>query len=320
METVETKETMEVKQKRKISIPFLVAGVLIFISSVLYSLYFINVLPSAIEYKMIDWNFSVTVIDFLVTLALAVFTIIAAFNTDKIKYLAILVFLGAAVTLYTLISTIMEYGIAVDDSFFIFRNITLVLAYILFGIYTIRKSFAIVFATIFITITSTFALWYNIEELIILIKASTPFGYMYAYLLLSLLALGSMVLIWSCCAMLPPISDGKHILKKNIVLSIALSIITLGVYTVFWVKSISEDIAKLETEKVNSSLETAMFFIVPFYAVYWLYTKGKKIAKIANDADMSILYAVQGLFLLCFFSLALMQNQLHMAVGLSKDN
>jgi len=118
----------------------------------------------------------------------------------------------------------------------------------------------------------------------------------------------------------PPKADDNDIMKKNIALKVVLSIITLGIYTVFWVKSISEDISKLDDKEVNSSLETAMFFIVPFYAVYWLYIKGKKIANLANDTDMSILYAVQGLFLLCFFSLALMQNQLHIAVGLSKDN
>ena len=311
-------ETLVTQKERKISKSLLTAGIALAIGGLFYIAYMIVVLPDAFKYKAIDWTFSITAVDFLTTLALAVMVLIAAFNPARIKYLAIPAFISAAVTTYTIVSFIIDYGFSSLDMYYFFRNATLSLALILFGIYAIKRSIAIVFSSLLITISSIFGLWYNFEQLFYSLKWSAQLGTIFAYLLLIFLALGTLFLIWSCCALFPPKTSGKDIIKKNIALSVILSVITLGVYAVFWVKSITDDIAKLEKTEINSFLETAMFFIVPFFAVYWLYENGKKMAKLADDADFSIVYSIQGLFMLCLFALALIQNQIHKAIGLSK--
>ncbi len=318
METVESKEMTELKEERTINKPLLIAGILLGVSWIFYAMYFIVVLPPAFQYNAINWTFSITAADFVANLVLAGFVLQAAFKPSRIKFLVYPVFISAAITIYSVVTSIMDYGFSSLDMYYLFRNGTLVAGMILFGIYTIKKSIAIVFSTVLITLSSVFGLWYNFEQLLYSIKYSYGLGTIFAYCLLIFLALGTLALVWACCITLPPKTNDKDVIKKNIALSIALSVITLGVYTVFWVKAVTEDVAKLEGTEVNSSLEATMFFIVPLYAVYWLYEKGKKMAKLADDADMSVIYAVQGFFMLCFFALALIQNQIHKAVGLAE--
>ena len=318
METIESKEMTEFKEERKLNKPLLIAGILLGISWIFYVLYFSFVLPSAFKAGAVNWEFAFTAVDFLATLAIVLLVILAALKPSRIKFLVYPVLVSAAISIYSIVMTIMDYGFSSLDMYYYFRNITLVIGLVLFSIYTVRKSIAIVFSAVFITFSSVFGLWYNIEHLFSSFQYSSSIGTIFAYFMLIFLTLGTLVLVWTCCVMLPAQKNDKDIIKKNIALSIVLSVFTLGVYSVFWVKSITEDVAKLENAEVNSSLETAMFFIIPFFAIYWLFDKGKKMTDLADDADMSVLYAVQGFFLLCFFSLALIQNQIHKAVGLAK--
>ena len=314
METVEITEMTESKKERTINKPLLIAGILLGISWIFYVAYIAAVLPNAV----IDWMITLTALDFFASLAMAVIVILASFKPSRIKFLVYPLLISAAVTIYSITSSIITYGFSALDLYYVFRNFTLAIGLILFAVYAIKKSIAIVFAAIFITISSVFGLWYNLEQLVYAFTYSAYLRTIFAYFLLVFQALGTLSLVWICCVLLPPQAKDKDIIKRDIVLNVILSVITLGVYAAFWVKSISEDIAKIESTEVNSSLETALFFIIPFFALYWLYEKGKKAARLANDADMSVLYVVQGVFLLCFFSLALIQNQIHKAVGLSE--
>ena len=311
-------ENIETKKEHSISKPLLISGIILSVAGLLYIAYISIIVPDIIEYKAYSWYMVITAIDFLSTLALAVLTMLAVFKITRLKYLSIPILAFAAINIFTIVYSIIQTGISAIYAYTIFSKITLAAALILFGIYAIRKNISIVFATIFTTIFSVFELWYNSEELASVISSSLSLGAIFYYSTMILFAVGVLFLVWSCCIFYAPKAKDRDIIKKNIPLSVVLSVITLGVYAVFWVRSITDDIAKLEGGEVNSSFETALFFIIPFYAIFWLYKTGQKSAKLAKDADMSKLFIVHAIFLLCFFSLALIQHQIHMAVGLEE--
>ncbi|MEX1378313.1 MAG: DUF4234 domain-containing protein [Eubacteriales bacterium] len=323
MATLEKNEIKKVDSKKVLVILVLVSTAFI-LAALLFNIVFAkNQLDLPLEPS--DWNIELilSLVEMLAVLILVIVLVITAMDTTTMKFLFIPAFLAAATSITSVTLAVIDIYNAqagLDTSLLLFLSVyaTLVLAYIFLGIYTLKKSIAITFSAIFATLSLGVSIGFNVNKIIFIIQQSAAFKFMLPYLIMVCLNVGLAILIWSFCAIMPPETKDKDIIKKNIALNIILSVVTLGVFAVFWVRSISDDIAKLEGKTVNSCREAAMFFVVPFYAIFWLYTKGKKTAKLSGDADMSVLYAVHGLFLLCFFSLALMQHQLHVATGLSK--
>ena len=311
---VSTKEN-----KQKVVLPFLIAGILFAVGIIFYALYLRDFLALAIRYDLLKWgDLTETALDVLVNLSLAVFSIMIAFNKKHIKLLTIPAFVGAGLALFNVVSTLVTYGYEPANAYYLFRNLAAALAFAFLGVYTLKKGIAIVYASIFAFASTAVALWFNLVQLIYLIKQSAGLQTMYSYLLIMIFEVALLIIVWTLCIKCPKKLDNKDIIKKNIALAIFVSIITLGIYAVIWVKSISDDISKLENKESNSSLETALFFTIPFYCLFWFYKEGKKLSVLADDADMSWLYVGQGFFLLGLFSLGLMQGQLHRAIGLHR--
>ena len=63
--------------------------------------------------------------------------------------------------------------------------------------------------------------------------------------------------------------------KRRIGASIFLSLITLGIYAVFWEYSLIRDIKALTGDKSGCAKELLLFIFVPFYACYWFRSRGK---------------------------------------------
>lgn len=299
----------------KLHRPIMTAAIFLTIGCCLYILFIILELPN----RIMDASFLPIAADFAAIAAFAVFAWIAAFDTKKLKLLAIPAFYQAIVIVVTLALMYKNSGISPYVAYEWFMLSTSAIALALFGLYLQDRDISIIFASIMITISTAASMWDSTNELLSVFKLSSSYLPYYIYpLFLLFSAIGVFTLVWMCCLYFPQEDKKKDIIKKNIALSIVLSIFTLGIYAVYWVKTITEDIAKLEGNEVNSSQETAMFFVVPFYALYWLYDKGKRASKLADDANMSIIYVIQGVFMLCFFSLGLIQNQLHIATGLKE--
>jgi len=309
------------EKNKKLNIAFLVAAALFTVCVILYLIRFIQGrgdIALAFRYKIWDWDLFSEAVDFLITLALAVFSYMTAFNYKHIKKMSIPVFAGAAIILYLLTFAFINSSISAMDTFYVIINSISALAYICLGIFALKKGISIVFAAIFSTYTTALVIWYNMDGILYYLKYASILDARYEMKILAF-TFAILVFVWACAARSMNEAKNKDIIKRNIPLSVVLSVITLGIYAIFWIKSISEDIAKLEGEKTNSYLETALFFTVPFYCMYWYYTKGRKIAKLADDADMSILFSIQGLFCIGVFAFALIQTQIHKAIGLSKE-
>lgn len=108
--------------------------------------------------------------------------------------------------------------------------------------------------------------------------------------------------------------------KKNIALALVLSFITLGIYAIYWIYTITEDAHIAAGQRTTSSGGKVILFHIltcGLYSFYWLYKIGEAIviAKerrfMMTDRNLPIIYLALALFGFGVVSYALMQNALN---------
>lgn len=106
--------------------------------------------------------------------------------------------------------------------------------------------------------------------------------------------------------------------SRNIVVQILLSIVTCGIYGIYWFITLTDDTAK---KSGDTSLDGVKAFLLTLitcgiYGYFWYYKMGKAL-KAAGDAngvaidDNSVLYLILGLFGLGIVNYCIMQNDLN---------
>lgn len=107
--------------------------------------------------------------------------------------------------------------------------------------------------------------------------------------------------------------------ERNIAVAIILSIVTCGIYAIYWFIVLTDD-AKRHSEDTNM-LSGGISFLLALitcgiYGFYWAYRMGQIIA-VAQEKngvtvrDNSILYLILQIFNLGIINFALMQNDLN---------
>ena len=108
--------------------------------------------------------------------------------------------------------------------------------------------------------------------------------------------------------------------KRSIPLAIVLSFITVGLYALYWVYTLTEDAHAAAGERTTASGGMVILFsflTCGIYSLYWLYKMGETIimAKqkrgMAVDTNLPIIYLVLALFGFGIISYALMQSALN---------
>ena len=108
--------------------------------------------------------------------------------------------------------------------------------------------------------------------------------------------------------------------KRSIPLAIVLSFITVGLYALYWVYTLTEEAHAAAGERTTASGGMVILYSLltcGIYSLYWLYKMGETIimAKqkrgMAVDTNLPIIYLVLALFGLGIVSYALMQNALN---------
>lgn len=111
--------------------------------------------------------------------------------------------------------------------------------------------------------------------------------------------------------------------ERNIALCIVLSIITCGIYGIYWLIVLTDDAVFANKGKVYSTSGGIAFLLTivtcGIYGFYWDYQMGKAISEAQKDAnipssDNSVLYIILRIFGLSIVSYALMQNDLNKMV------
>ncbi len=108
--------------------------------------------------------------------------------------------------------------------------------------------------------------------------------------------------------------------ERNIALCIVLSIITCGIYGIYWFISLTDDAVRISNGKEYNTSGIVAFLLTlvtcGIYGIYWYYQMGKSIYSAQQDkglnaTDNSILYLVLGILGLGIVSYALIQNELN---------
>lgn len=107
--------------------------------------------------------------------------------------------------------------------------------------------------------------------------------------------------------------------NRSIALAIILSIITCGIYGLFWYAFMTNDANKVSGEYDSTSGGLTILYSLltcGLYKIYWSYKVGKQLYNAGSNygkdiSDNSILYLILSLFGLSIISDALIQNDLN---------
>ena len=102
--------------------------------------------------------------------------------------------------------------------------------------------------------------------------------------------------------------------NKNIALYVVLSIITCGIFGLYWVYSINEDVnAVTKEQNPMSGVMVIVLTIVTcgIFGWYWLYKMGDNLDKVDGSSNSGIIYLIIGLFGLSIVSWAFIQDRLN---------
>lgn len=110
--------------------------------------------------------------------------------------------------------------------------------------------------------------------------------------------------------------------QRDIGMSIFLSIITCGIYAIYWMYKITEEMINFNGENTNARTEILLMFVTcGIYGIYWNYKMGKRIytaqlnTEQSNASDESTLYLILAFLGLSIVSVAIMQSNMNKLGG-----
>ena len=107
--------------------------------------------------------------------------------------------------------------------------------------------------------------------------------------------------------------------EKNIVVQIILSLVTCGIYGIYWFITLTDDVAVLNDNKEFSGVKAFIFSLITcgIYFIYWNYKIGKEMYEanqkhnINTASDNSLVYLILSLFGLSIITYCLVQSEIN---------
>lgn len=106
--------------------------------------------------------------------------------------------------------------------------------------------------------------------------------------------------------------------SRNIGLAIILSLITCGIYSLYWMYKLTEEVSLLSGDRSFSGGKALLLSIITFgiYTLFWDYQLGAKIAEAQKNKgitpkDNGVLYLVLGILGLGIISMAIAQSDVN---------
>lgn len=112
-----------------------------------------------------------------------------------------------------------------------------------------------------------------------------------------------------------------NIKKRNIVTAIILSIITCGIYMIYWAIMLAKEAVSVNDSNDNGLVEILLMIFLPFLGFFLAeqkFAKGCAAKGIAHN-DNSILYLILGLVGFGIVNFAMMQNDLNKFVDATAE-
>lgn len=112
--------------------------------------------------------------------------------------------------------------------------------------------------------------------------------------------------------------DKAMIKERNIVTCILLSIVTCGIYGIYWFITLTDDVSRANEDPNFTGVKSLLLSIVTcgIYGFYWNYKIGKELFE-ANQKkgitanDNSTIYLILGIFGLSIVTYCMAQNELN---------
>lgn len=102
--------------------------------------------------------------------------------------------------------------------------------------------------------------------------------------------------------------------KRNIAVSILLSIVTFGIYKLYWIACLANDIGNLTKRDEPSGILVLLLGILTFgiYWLYWYYKAGDNLSNLeGGGSDLGVICLVIGILGFGIISIALIQNKVN---------
>ncbi|WP_027399975.1 DUF4234 domain-containing protein [Anaerovorax odorimutans] len=106
--------------------------------------------------------------------------------------------------------------------------------------------------------------------------------------------------------------------ERNIALYIIATLLTCGIFGLYWMYCINNDTNNISNEPGTEGSLVVVFSIITcgIYTIYWAYKMGEQITIAKNSgnqgsSELSILYLVLALFGLNIIGMALMQSEIN---------
>ena len=109
----------------------------------------------------------------------------------------------------------------------------------------------------------------------------------------------------------PAYQGGYRRPVRSVALAIVLSIITCGIYGIYWFVVLNDEINELTGDAAAPSGVVAFLLSLVtcgIYGIYWAYVMGRKVAYLNRTSDSGILNVVVALFGFQIINLALFQD------------
>ncbi len=103
-------------------------------------------------------------------------------------------------------------------------------------------------------------------------------------------------------------------MKRNIATCLILSIVTCGLYTLYWMYAITEDIIIIAKDEwsISGGMTLLLTFLTcGLFLIFWAYKMGRILEKYNGGKDNSILYVMLELLGLNIISLCIIQDQIN---------
>ena len=108
------------------------------------------------------------------------------------------------------------------------------------------------------------------------------------------------------------------IAERNLVLAIILSLLTCGIYSIYWFIVMTDEANKVNNTEGTSGAMAFLFTLLTcgIYGIYWYYKMGKTLYEAGQKSgraisDNSVIYLLLGLFGFGIVSYALIQSDLN---------
>ncbi|MCR5202315.1 MAG: DUF4234 domain-containing protein [Lachnospiraceae bacterium] len=102
--------------------------------------------------------------------------------------------------------------------------------------------------------------------------------------------------------------------QRNIAVCIILTIVTCGIYGLYWEYCIVEDVNTMTGDSQFSGIVVILLSIVTagIFLMYWMYVTGKKLDDMIGDnGNRAVIYLVLAIFELSIIDFCLLQNEIN---------